>query len=61
MIPKTPRLNVIIPPGKSDIALFHMHTNAHTEKGVMVTNRKLNTRQNRMEDNDVALSIRDFR
>jgi len=61
MIPKTPRLNVIIPPGKSDIALFHMHTNAHTEKGVIVTKRNENTRQNRVDDKGFARDMRSLK
>jgi hypothetical protein len=59
--PKIPKLNVTTPAGMSDKFLFQMQMNAQTENGVMVTNRKLNTKQNLVDDSGFALEIRSLK
>jgi hypothetical protein len=60
-MPKTRPEKVIIPVGKSDNARLQIQTNAQTENGVMVTNRKLNTRQNLVLDSGFALDMRSLK
>jgi hypothetical protein len=59
--PKIPKLNVTTPAGISDKFLFQIQTNAQTENGVIVTNRKLNTKQNLVLDSGFALEIRSLK